>query len=300
MKAASLLDPRFKNAKRYMTESDLQTTKKFVVSQAFKRARDFPDLANLPPNKSQKIKGPDADNLPASSLVPECVSKSSGRGKRQRLLPAALSGGANSERVRPSSANDILYEADAEEAETPVSTTKQLEHKKIKLQLHNYESYLEARVSHEEVNPLAWWRDRAWQMPHLAEFARDLFSIPGSSHALERAFSRAGRGVDPRRRPRLRRDSAAKLIFCHENCIRYVFRTWIQRCSKHLGLVFFAAVRPSTGGAPSGSGWGGCCWLPFGRSWGSGAGGHSTNAEEPCGEDPGSRGHCGAAASRSS
>ena len=30
------------------------------------------------------------------------------------------------------------------------------------------------------------------------------------------------------------------------------FKTWIQRCSKHLGLVFFAAVRPSTGGAPSG------------------------------------------------
>jgi hypothetical protein len=202
-----------------MTESDLQTTKKLVVSQAFKRARDFPDLANLPPNKSQKIKGPDADKLPASSLVPECVSKSSGRGKRRRLLPAAPSGGASSERVRPSSANYILYEADAEEAETPVSTAKQLE-TKIKLQLHNYESYLEAR---EEVNPLAWWRDRAWQMPHLAEFARDLFSIPGSSHALERAFSRAGRGVDPRRRPRLRKDSAASLIFCHENCIRSVF-----------------------------------------------------------------------------
>ena len=126
MKAASLLDPRFKDSKRYMTESDLQTTKKFVISQAVKRAMGSPDLANLPPNKSQKIKGPDADKLPASSLVPECVSKSSGRGKRQRLLPAALSGGANSERVRPSSANDILYEADAEEAEIPVST-KELE-----------------------------------------------------------------------------------------------------------------------------------------------------------------------------
>ena len=223
MKAASILDPRFKNAKRYMTESDLQTTKKFVVSQALKRARDFPDLANLPPNKSQKIKGPDADKLPASSLVSESVSKSSERGKRQRLLPAALSGGANSERVRPSSANDILYEADAEEAETHVSTAKQLT-KQIKRQLHNYESFREARVGpHEEVNPLAWWRDRAWQMPHLAELAQDLLCIPGSSHALERAFSRAGRGVDPRRRPRLRKDSAANLIFCHENCIRSVF-----------------------------------------------------------------------------
>ena len=93
----------------------------------------------------------------------------------------------------------------------------------IKLQLHSYDSFLEARGSHEDVNPLAWWRDRAWRMPHLAELARDLLCIPGSSHALERAFSRAGRGVDPRRRPRLRKDSAANLIFCHEHCLRSVF-----------------------------------------------------------------------------
>ncbi len=150
------------------------------------------------------------------------MSKSSGRGKRRRLLPAAPSGGASSERVRPSSANDILYEADAEEAEIPVSNTKELENK-IKRQLAIYEQFPEARKGDEDVNPLAWWRDRAWQMPHLAEFARDLFSIPGSSHALERAFSRAGRGVDPRRRPRLRKDSAASLLFCHENFIRSVF-----------------------------------------------------------------------------
>jgi len=222
MKAASLLDPRFKNAKRYMTELDVQTTKKFVLTQALKRARDFPDLANLPPNKSQKIKGPDADKLPASSLVPECVSNSGARGKRQKLLPAAPSGGASSERVRPSSANDILYEADAEEAETPVPTGKQLENI-IKKQLEVYEGYLEVQGYDEDVDPLAWWRARAWRMPHLAELARDLLSIPGSSHALEREFSRAGRGVDPRRRPRLRKDSAANLIFCHENCIRSVF-----------------------------------------------------------------------------
>ena len=92
----------------------------------------------------------------------------------------------------------------------------------IKEQLKVYETFPEARKN-EDVNPLNWWRDRALQMPHLAQIALDLFSIPGSSHALERAFSRAGRGVDPRRRPRLRKDSAAKLIFCHENCIRSVF-----------------------------------------------------------------------------
>ena len=155
MKAASLLDPRCKKAKRYMSEADLQTTKKFVVSQALERARDFPDLANLPPNKSQKIKAPDADKLPLSLLVPECVSNSGAREKRRTRLPAAPSGGASSERVRPSSANDILYEAEAEDAGTPVSTTKQLA-AKIELQLHTYESFVEARVGpHEEVNPLS-------------------------------------------------------------------------------------------------------------------------------------------------
>jgi len=210
-----------------MSPQDLQITTQFVVSQALERAKDFPDLANLPQNKSQKIKGPDADKLPLSSLVPECVSNSGVRGKRRKLLPAAPSGGASSERVRPSSENDILYEADAEQAETPGSSrcgTKQLA-AKIKVQLNIYESCLEARVgsSHQEVNPLAWWREKACQMPHLAELVRDLLCIPGSSHDLERAFSRAGRGVDPRRRPRLRKDSAANLIFCHYNCIRCVF-----------------------------------------------------------------------------
>jgi hypothetical protein len=95
--------------------------------------------------------------------------------------------------------------------------------KTVKAQLDVYEKFPEARNGDEDVDPLAWWRDRALQMPHLVELARDLLCIPGSSAALERAFSRAGRGVDPRRRSRLGKDSAAKLIFCHENCIRSVF-----------------------------------------------------------------------------
>ena len=193
-----------------------------MLTQTLKRAREFPDRASLLPNKSQKIKGPDADKFPVSSLVPECVGKSTRGRNRLKLLPAAPSGGASLPRVRPSSVNDILYEADAEEAETPVSTANRLENI-IKKQLEVYEGYLEVQGYDEDVDPLAWWRARAWRMPHLAELARDLFSIPGSSHALERAFSRAGRGVDPRRRPRLRKDSAANLIFCYENCLRSVF-----------------------------------------------------------------------------
>jgi hypothetical protein len=114
-----------------------------------------------------------------------------------------------------------LYTGETEKAEAAILTKNVA--LTIKQQLAVYEKFPEARKGHEDVDPLAWWRDRALQMPHLAQLALDLFSIPGSSHALERAFSRAGRGVDPRRRARLRKDSAAKLIFCHENCIRSVF-----------------------------------------------------------------------------
>ena len=115
----------------------------------------------------------------------------------------------------------MLYTGFTENEEASDLTVQLL--KTVQAQLDVYEKFPEARKGHEDVDPLAWWRDRALQMPHLAQIALDLFSIPGSSHALERAFSRAGRGVDPRRRPRLRKDSAAKLIFCHENCIRSVF-----------------------------------------------------------------------------
>jgi hypothetical protein len=41
MKAASFLDPRFKHAKEYMSEADLQTTKKFVYRKALQRAEAF-------------------------------------------------------------------------------------------------------------------------------------------------------------------------------------------------------------------------------------------------------------------
>jgi hypothetical protein len=230
MKAASFLDPRFKNAKKYMSEEDLQTTKHFVYRKALQRAEAFPVFARFLLPESKKRAATDPDTEPLSSLVPAAKSKS-GRGtKKQKHVPAAPSGPsdareatlgvASSERARPSAANDILYtEMEQTEAGDLISNLALT----IKRQLAIYEQFPEARKGDEDVDPLAWWRDRALQMPHLAQLALDLFSIPGSSHALERAFSRAGRGVDPRRRARLRKDSAAKLIFCHENCIRSVF-----------------------------------------------------------------------------
>ena len=90
----------------------------------------------------------------------------------------------------------------------------------IKAQLRLYDSL--PGLSSIEEDPLQWWKSRAWQMPHLAMAARDAFGTPGSSHALERAFSSAGRAVDHKRRPRLSRRRGASIIFCHENVQRAV------------------------------------------------------------------------------
>ena len=67
------------------------------------------------------------------------------------------------------------------------------------------------------LDPVQWWKDRQAQMPHLARAAFTLLGVPGASHALEQAFSRAGRGVDYKRKPRLSGKTGAALIFAHEN-----------------------------------------------------------------------------------
>lgn len=67
------------------------------------------------------------------------------------------------------------------------------------------------------MDPIAWWQVRQSQMPHLSRAAFTLLGVPGASHALEQAFSRAGKGVDYKRKPRLSGQTAASLIFAHEN-----------------------------------------------------------------------------------
>ena len=68
-----------------------------------------------------------------------------------------------------------------------------------------------------KLDPVAWWQVRQSQMPYLSRAAFTMLGIPGASHALEQAFSRASRGVDYKRKPRLSGQTAASLIFAHEN-----------------------------------------------------------------------------------
>ncbi|CAE8621731.1 unnamed protein product [Polarella glacialis] len=90
-------------------------------------------------------------------------------------------------------------------------------HRALKLQLQKWDS-LPANPS---ADPLEFWQSYQFEAPHLALIARAVFAIPGSSAALERAFSHAGRAVNPKR-ARLSVKRAIDLIFVHENIIRNV------------------------------------------------------------------------------
>ena len=65
---------------------------------------------------------------------------------------------------------------------------------------------------------MEFWQDQASSMPNIAVVAMWVLGIPGSTAALERLFSAAGRGVNSRR-PRLLPKLASKLIFGHANVV---------------------------------------------------------------------------------
>ena len=75
-----------------------------------------------------------------------------------------------------------------------------------------------------DVNPLAWWKEKEsnGQLgPTISMLARYCFSIPGSSAMLERAFSRVGRAMGPKRASPST-EHAERHLFVQENVARDV------------------------------------------------------------------------------
>ena len=72
---------------------------------------------------------------------------------------------------------------------------------------------------HLNQSPLDFWKQSAWNMPHVALVAQHVLGIPGSTANVERLFSGAGRLVT-RRRPRLQSKRASRMIFGHANVVR--------------------------------------------------------------------------------
>ena len=91
--------------------------------------------------------------------------------------------------------------------------------KAIVSELARYKTLPQAEA---EESPFSWWRKRVSSFPILSYVAKMLLGVPGSTAALERAFSHAGQAVGPKR-PRLDPRNACALIYLHENVIRKIF-----------------------------------------------------------------------------
>lgn len=95
-------------------------------------------------------------------------------------------------------------------------------------------------------DPLAWWRNNALQYPRVAQFARDILAIPGSSVCVERVLS-SGRDMLGVRRTSLGADTM-RLLMRSKSALkleRQAYKSMTpEQKAKH--TEFFASRRPET------------------------------------------------------
>ena len=73
----------------------------------------------------------------------------------------------------------------------------------------------EKNIPHHD-DPLAWWKERAAQYPHLQQLAKKYLCIPATSVAAERLFSKAGELIS-KRRACLKPKNVNMLLFLNKN-----------------------------------------------------------------------------------
>lgn len=71
-------------------------------------------------------------------------------------------------------------------------------------------------ISEEYIDPCVFWREYGGQLPILEPVARDLLSVPATSAACERLFSKTGHILMPRSR-NINDHSAEMLFFLKGN-----------------------------------------------------------------------------------
>lgn len=87
------------------------------------------------------------------------------------------------------------------------------------MQLKNYEDEPPLEL---EANALKWWRQKQERYSLLVPLARDLLAMPGSTAALERAFSSAAL-IWSAKRATIDKELGCDILFCHENIKRGLF-----------------------------------------------------------------------------
>eukprot|EP00438_Fugacium_kawagutii_P026959 Skav236616 [mRNA] locus=scaffold1476:211032:212096:- [translate_table: standard] len=117
------------------------------------------------------------------------------------------------------SSEDFLW-GPARKPQHLVDENLEKDEQKIRTLIHTEMGRFEAMArAPSHVHPCDWWERHEVELPNLARVARMLQSIPGSSAAVERAFSAFARVAD-RKRPRLLQKNAARLLYAHENLKR--------------------------------------------------------------------------------
>ena len=232
--AATFLDPRFKDFPRqagepgpvWCTDQELQATRAFVKVEAARAAEQFPALV-----EQHKRAAAMPDNQPLAAFAPP-PAKRARRARRvvaeDEPVAAAVSAAAAAppaprppRRLAPqTSAEEFLFggstSASASSGAAPRAAVAALE-AGIESQLVRFHALPQVELA--TLDLCSWWKEHAWQFPHLAVFAKHLLGLPASTAALERLFSAAGRAVT-HRRARLQDASAANLIFGHANVRR--------------------------------------------------------------------------------
>ena len=217
LQVASYLDPRFK-AHPYATHATLAATAQDVRRMALESSSTYVALL-------ERIKQHDElpDNQPLSSLAPSSKRKRTAR--RSSVAASSQSVAPKKARARElkerTSVEGFLFRTQAlgERDERNTRANKVDLEKMVKVELERYDLFPAARDPAS--NPLDFWREHGWTMPHIAVVASHALGVPASTANAERLFSAAGRAVT-RRRPRLGRKRAALLIFAHANAVRGV------------------------------------------------------------------------------
>ena len=219
LRMCTFCDPRFLKHP-CMDAKQRGETSQAVVQWAFDSHEKGKDIATHPDNRS------------LAQLAAESSKGARGRGGRRggrgRGGPRKQAAAAPScpkpvkKRIlkQRDSSDDFLFGASSRPSGTLVDEEMAADEAKIRqlieAEMGRYESM---PAPPPECHPCDWWLRHAAELPNLARVARMLQSIPGSSAAVERAFSAFARIAD-RKRPRLKQKRAAALLYAHENLKR--------------------------------------------------------------------------------
>lgn len=201
---AGFLDPRYKSLNNIATEGAVLNTKQAVKEMCLKVAE--------------------------SMETEECSV-----GSEQSTLPSLPASAAAAVKEEPQADRVNPHSTDTESSTEPPQ-------KKIKLESEEYDDWLndviyvgtheEAQNSHLELinkelekydaelqikgDPLQWWKSRESSMPFLAEVAKSVLCVPGSSVPSERVFSKSGQLLN-KRRASLKSKNVNMLVFLNKN-----------------------------------------------------------------------------------